>query len=171
MFNNLLDLTRLESSLSVIARMNFRIDELLMNLVSELSRIQPECKVKFEIPSTPDEEFQFEIYGNEGLIKTAFQNLVENACKFSNNQPVAIRLEIVDEKVRVSVEDRGPGISDKEVEKIFQPFYRGDTTITTPGHGLGLSLAKLIIEQHGGSIRILNNKKEGITVETILPHR
>ena len=71
-----------------------------------------------------------------------------------------------DQKVKISFIDNGGGIDDDELPRIFEPFY----TTKTRGMGLGLTIAKKIVEEHGGSIYVTSKKNSGTTVEIVLPH-
>jgi two-component system OmpR family sensor kinase len=67
------------------------------------------------------------------------------------------------------VEDRGPGVRDHELESIFEPFFRAGSSAGTDGHGLGLAIARRVVQTHGGSIRALNRDSGGLRVEIVLP--
>jgi len=170
LFNSLLDLSRLEISFAMIAKINFRIDELLLNTLGELSRTFPKNPVDFQILEVPEDEKHFEIHGSDSLIKTALTNLIENAIKFSQGKVVAVTLASDNEMVQVMVKDEGIGIDEEELDKIFEPFHRGQNALGIAGHGLGLSLAKIIIEQHKGRISINTKKGKGTSISVFLPH-
>ena len=73
-------------------------------------------------------------------------------------------LECVDNKVVLTFTDRGPGVPPEDIEKIFEPFYRGNNSPAIPGHGIGLSLVKKIIQNHGGSISVSSDHNNRIRV-------
>lgn len=80
-------------------------------------------------------------------------NLIDNAVKYSpSDMPIDIDVSATADSVRISVRDRGPGISKEERERIFEPFYRAATN--QPGVGLGLHIAKDIVELHGGTLTV-----------------
>lgn len=92
-------------------------------------------------------------------------NLVDNACKYSSaGSKITLELKRADEKVYLSVMDEGKGISDEEKRHVFEKFYRvGDEkTRTTKGTGLGLYIVNYLVLQHGGTIKILDNKPKGV---------
>jgi signal transduction histidine kinase len=68
-----------------------------------------------------------------------------------------------------SVIDHGPGITNAELAKVFDPFYRGESASGTPGFGLGLAIAQRAIDAHGGAIRAANVAGGGLQVEIELP--
>jgi two-component system phosphate regulon sensor histidine kinase PhoR len=94
-------------------------------------------------------------YGNTGNIQNVIVNLLENAIKYSpEGGRVLIKLEHVDEDIMVSVADEGMGIPTGDIEKVFEPFHRADSSheFSIKGTGLGLSISKAIIALHGGKI-------------------
>lgn len=89
------------------------------------------------------------VQGNHQLLFRILFNLVENAIKYSHEgSEIKIRVD----QNSVSVIDQGAGIPESEYEKVFQRLYRLDQSRTTPGHGLGLSLVKVVAERHNASI-------------------
>lgn len=97
------------------------------------------------------------VHADENALTQAFQNLINNALKYSNQVKwVKISAENTKNGVRVSVEDRGKGISAKDRSQIFEPFYRAEDVVDEQisGNGLGLSLVKQIVEGHGGKISV-----------------
>ncbi len=107
--------------------------------------------------------------GDEELLVQLFANAVENAIRHC---PQSARIEIgaslIADRVRVEVADNGPGIPESEREKVFQRLYRLDKSRTTPGTGLGLSLAKAIADLHYAQIIMLDNRP-GLRVEVNFP--
>jgi signal transduction histidine kinase len=101
---------------------------------------------------------------NLHLIKIALGNLIENACKFTNNGKANISLNCNPPLIKILIEDNGIGISDDEAKKIFHPFYRADNTFKTKGHGIGLSLSKRILELHNGTLEVISKIGLGTTV-------
>ncbi len=106
-------------------------------------------------------------------IRKALKNIVDNALKFSrpDSEPVSITLTYEATHAAITIQDHGIGIPPEELDFIFEPFYRVDKSRSpqTAGYGLGLSLAKTIIEAHGGSIRIHSTPDKGTGVEIVLP--
>ena len=87
-------------------------------------------------------------------IERALVNLMENATRYSDGEPVIIRARPVGGRAIIRVIDRGPGIPAADQERIFEPFYRAETGAgdSHPGSGLGLSIAKGFVEANGGRI-------------------
>lgn len=110
------------------------------------------------------------IIGNSYLLKTALLNLLDNAVKYSNGQPVALSLEMdTHERVRIWVEDRGIGLVPGEEKQIIQPLARGSNVQTISGFGIGLTLVHRIITSHQGVLQLKNRPGGGTIAEVILP--
>jgi two-component system, OmpR family, sensor histidine kinase ArlS len=91
----------------------------------------------------------------------ATKNIVLNACKYSEDNHAIISLAVKTNQIIVSVEDKGVGIPQSELENIFQPFFRINDQRATDGFGLGLSLASRIIKLHNGQIQVHSEVQKG----------
>jgi signal transduction histidine kinase len=113
------------------------------------------------------------IQGDAGMLQRAFGNLIDNAIKYTpENGRVHLNLQVCGKNVvEIQVKDSGPGIAPQNRQKIFDRFFREESSRTTSGTGLGLSLAKTIIEQHAGSISVQPGENEGSIFIVSLPHR
>jgi signal transduction histidine kinase len=109
--------------------------------------------------------------GRIDALKRAFANLIENAVKYGKRAKVSIKQE--DEQIVVTINDRGPGLAEAEMENVFKPFYRVDAARSPEksGTGLGLAVARDIIRTHGGDIKLCNLKPTGLSVIVQLPLR
>jgi two-component system sensor histidine kinase KdpD len=87
-------------------------------------------------------------------LERAFANLLENAVVHGAGQPVLVRSRLVGSRIVVRVVDRGPGIPEKERERIFEPFYRAPGAGAGNGSGLGLAIARGFVEANGGEIEV-----------------
>ena len=130
-------------------------------LVSELATarrinlIRPETQVPFpKIDADPDQ------------IKEVMLNLVMNACEaMPDGGKVEIFLESKSDQITVAIRDQGVGVSEQDLQRIFDPFY----TTRNDGTGLGLSIAQRIMEQHGGRIEVERNPEGGMTFVLVFP--
>jgi signal transduction histidine kinase len=105
-------------------------------------------------------------------MKTAIENLLTNARKYSGERrEVALRVAREKESVRIEVEDKGVGIEEAELPRVFEKFFRGGEALAlgVPGSGLGLALTKRIVEDHGGRIEVRSKKGEGTIFTIFLP--
>ncbi len=113
-----------------------------------------------------------EINGDEEMLRVVFQNLIENAIKYSDkDDKIFISLKQKEGDVEISIRDTGIGIKKGEQEKIFTKFFRGSNAIEKEanGSGLGLFAAKNIIEHHKGKIWFQSNIESGTTFFITLP--
>lgn len=103
----------------------------------------------------------------------ALKNILDNAHKYSPEDagPIHLSVETSADHVQIIVRDYGVGISDEDIDFIFEPFYRADTARTphSGGYGLGLSMAKTLIEAHMGDITVHSSPGKGTTVVILLP--
>ncbi len=113
------------------------------------------------------------IQGNIELLHHAIENVVRNAVKYA---PIhtSVRIETWENPERcllgITVLDEGPGVPKDELDMIFEPFYRGNTSKKhTEGHGLGLAIAYRAIKAHGGNIRAVNRESGGLRIEMTFP--
>ncbi|MGZ3417969.1 MAG: HAMP domain-containing sensor histidine kinase [Polyangiales bacterium] len=106
------------------------------------------------------------------LIRRVIDNLLENAWRYGPKRgPVEVRAKSDADKIAIEIEDHGIGISPDDLAKVFTPFFRAETSRTraTGGLGLGLTLAKRILDAHGGTIEIESELGSGTTVRIELP--
>jgi signal transduction histidine kinase len=105
------------------------------------------------------------LQGRRNAISRALQNILENAGKYSTSFEVSLTRD--DRHAIIQVDDDGPGIDADKLELVFRPFERLSTN--TPGSGLGLSIAKAIIVDHGGTIELQNREPRGLRATVTLP--
>ena len=117
----------------------------------ESRRLQFQC-VEQQFPATADAL----------RLRQALDNLLSNALKYSDG-PVVVSLSASAQNYLIEVSDRGIGIPAAEQQGIFEPFFRASNTGGRPGHGLGLSIVKSCIDQHGGSVRFSSDRSLGTT--------
>ncbi len=109
------------------------------------------------------------------LLRRVIDNLLENAHKYSpdESQPIILRAMACDTRVGFEVEDRGMGIVAEDLPRVFIPFFRGERSRSrgTGGVGLGLTLAKRIVEAHGGTIEVTSTRPGGTIVRAVIPRQ
>jgi len=138
-----------------------RIDEIILALPAELSKVNNHYTVLLNFDNLPENDEDLLVYGNEELLFTAINNIALNACKYSTDLQAKVLLSSRKKDFIITIENKGSGIPLQEMEKIFQPFYRIEENRTAGGFGLGLSLAQRIIKLHRGDIRV--SSQNGIT--------
>ena len=146
-----------------------RIDEILMEIPGLLQKQNNLYEVFLEFGLLPENENDLLVFGNSDLLTIAISNIVSNACKYSPDHKAVVRFEIKDKYFIITISDKGQGIPKEEFGKIFQPFYRVDNSRTSPGFGLGLSLAYRIIKLHKGEIGLESEIKKGTTFTVQIP--
>lgn len=110
------------------------------------------------------------VYGDGGQLTQIFQNLIDNAIKFSSNQPVVhVSDRLEGNKCVCSVKDNGIGIAPEYLNRLFMLFQRLHTRKEYPGTGLGLAICKRIIERHGGKIWVESEPGKGSTFYFSIP--
>ncbi len=109
------------------------------------------------------------VRGNDIQLSRLFQNLLDNAWNFGGS--VEVRLDRRDGVALVVIADRGPGMDEDQIEKMFRPFIRGEPSRNrkTGGIGLGLSITRAIAHRHGGEVQIANREGGGLLVTVFLP--
>jgi two-component system sensor histidine kinase SenX3 len=141
----------------------------LINQAIDESRLSAE-KRKISVVFLPSADYS--VLGDRGQLEMAISNLIENAINYSPDlTQVAIVLTCKDTLVEVSVTDQGIGIPEKDIERIFERFYRVDPARSraTGGTGLGLSIVKHVATNHGGDISVWSNEGSGSTFTIRLP--
>ena len=105
-------------------------------------------------------------------MKKVVNNIISNSVKYMDKPKRKIAIRILDEvdSIRVEIEDNGKGIAQKDLQRIFERFYRTDTSRNSAqgGSGIGLSIVKKIIEDHGGYIWATSRETEGTCMHFVL---
>ncbi len=168
MTNGLLELAKVSATDNTFKQEALRIDELIWASRSDLAKKNPEYYVKVDFQNFPEEEQPLYIRGNTNLLKTAFLNLMENACKFSKSQTAEVLVVLFFNKVQILVMDNGVGVPKDDIPYIFQPFYRSIKTRSVSGYGIGLSLVEKIIWLHKGIIEVNSVENVGTIFSVVL---
>jgi len=104
-------------------------------------------------------------------LKRCLTNLVANAIRYGGEA----RIELIDgeEEVQIDIVDRGPGIPERDLERVLEPFFRleGSRSRDTGGTGLGLAIANDVVKRHAGSLTLLNARDGGLIARVVLPRR
>ncbi len=112
------------------------------------------------------------IHANRELLSSMFENVIRNGLRYTpENKTLIVSSERRDSNVFVTVTDQGPGVEADLLNRIFDPFYRGDKSreMSNGNHGIGLALAKAIAQLHGGTISARNVDEGGLQIAITLP--
>ncbi len=162
---NILLLSRLDTQAIEGQKRRYRLDEQLRQSVVFLEPKWAEKTLEFDVSLG-----EFYYYGNEALMLHVFNNLIENAIKFSPiGGVIRVTLEEKDGALVTVVEDEGAGIDENAQKHIYDKFYQSDTSHKEEGNGLGLALVKKILDLAGGSISAENCETGGARFTVTLP--
>jgi two-component system sensor histidine kinase SenX3 len=124
------------------------------------------------ITLTQEGEPSLELLGSEAQLVTALVNLLDNAVSYSaDGTTVSVRTALVDGLVEITVADQGIGIAEKDLERVFERFYRADPARSraTGGTGLGLAIVKHVANNHGGTVSVSSIEGLGATFTLRFP--
>jgi len=162
--SNILMLSKLEHQTAGLEKAPFRLDEQIRQVMVGLEPLWGPKALQLELELEP---LRYE--GSEKLLYHVWSNLISNAVKFSPQGGIlTVTLGRKDGEVIFSITDRGPGMSADVQRHIFDKFYQGDPSRKQEGSGLGLPLAKRIVELCGGSIAV-ESASGGSTFTVVLP--
>jgi signal transduction histidine kinase len=165
----LLDLSRLESGVVPLERRQFAVGPMLDHAVRE-TRLHA-GDVQFHVDVTP---VGLTLEADDERLHQVIANLVENAVRVSPpGGTVSVVATRVERGVRFEVADVGPGIPDADATRVFERFYRADSARSSDhgGAGLGLAIARWIVDLHGGEIRAERNAPQGCRMVVVIPGR
>lgn len=111
------------------------------------------------------------VKGDDFILRMVINNLIENAFKYSNNQPIEVSLETEAKWKKLSIKDQGIGLKKEDFKNIFKKFYRvqDEETRVSKGTGLGLFIVKQAVERHSGKVFVKPNEDKGVTFTILLP--
>lgn len=150
---------------------DIRLDELIWDVKNSIDLINPENNIQVDFSGLPENFDAINLNGNINLLKLAITNIVNNACKYSDNRTVILGLSVTATNVIISVKDQGIGIPENELQHVFEPFFRASNTTNYNGYGVGLPLSLNIIRLHKGSIGIKTSEETGTEMNILLPVR
>ena len=164
----IINLSRIQDEDPLKNATSILLSELILQAIDE-SRLTAESReIKIEFIKNNE----VTVLGDESLLEMAISNLIENAINYSANKTnVVISLSRIEDLAEIKIKDQGIGISEENIDRIFERFYRVDPARSraTGGTGLGLSIVKHIITNHGGDITVWSEEGEGSTFTMRLP--
>ena len=169
MTQDIIELSRVQGLVPLAASELIRVDQVLANAV-EQNRVAADAKSIDIVSRSP--KGRLVVAGHEGTLVMAVANLIANAVQYSPaNSRVGIGVSSGDGVVEIAVTDQGIGIAEEERDRVFERFYRSDPARSrnTGGSGLGLSIVKHIVQNHGGDVRVWSQQGHGSTFTVRLP--
>ena len=165
LLKNLLFLSRSDQNQGQFSKENVNLSSLIQSICHRFQPIVPEsikltCSIKEEIFIQADSD----------RIQQFIYILLENALHYTESGKIHVSLSSSNQQVLIEVSDSGQGIEAKDIPHIFDRFYRADDTRDRSGVGLGLSIAKTIIENHHGTIQVKSTPEVGTTFSITLPY-
>lgn len=146
-----------------------RLDEVVWDIRQEVTAINPRYRVIVELGTLPDDPDKLTLHGNKTLLGTALKNLLENACKFSDDGRALIDVDFGDDRITICIQNNGQAIPAVDQPYIFEPFYRSRQTAEVRGYGVGLSLVERIIRLHEGQISVFSQEGQTTVFRVDLP--
>lgn len=174
------DMTRMVEELSFYTRIEcnsypyyfekVRLTEFFLDCIEEDAPEMEQKQIEIALESRLSGED--EVYADREQLKRITMNIITNAVKYLGKERGKITITLLEEEayIRTEISDTGAGIAKEDLPHVFERFYRGDTSRNTGkgGSGLGLSIAKQIVEDHGGTIRAVSEEGVGTTISFTL---
>jgi K+-sensing histidine kinase KdpD len=165
MVSNLLDILRIQSTDVALKQEWNMLEEIVGSALRITSQQLKQCSITTQVPS----DFPL-IRFDAVLVERVLANLIENATKYAGpGAHIGIAVVMREDWAEVSVYDNGPGIPIKDEQFLFERFSRCASSSGKPGHGLGLSICRAIVEAHGGTIRASPSPYHGAGFTFSLP--
>ncbi|MGY0040677.1 sensor histidine kinase [Pedobacter sp. NJ-S-72] len=160
----LLNLAQADLEYSSSLAEHIRVDELIWQLQSEWNQRKGPNQLIVEMKNLPmTDDTPLIINANPTLLQIALDNIISNAFKFSDNQPVSCTLEIIPAGMVLTINDKGVGIAEDKLKEIFKPFYSSSHKVEHAGNGMGLYMAHKIITLFNGKITVTSSNGNGTT--------
>jgi signal transduction histidine kinase len=168
LINDVLDLAKIEAGQLNLSLADYSLQSVIETVSVAVESLATEKQLALNIEIPPNLPHG---YGDERRLSQVLLNLVGNAIKFTDAGEVAIKASAANGSFTVAVRDTGPGISETDQIKIFEEFQQADSSSTRQkgGSGLGLSIAKKIVEMHGGRLWVESAVGHGSTFFMAVP--
>jgi len=160
LLNDLIDISMIESGQMSMSYRYFGLKDYLENIIGEFKPIAEKKSLDLKMNKINPE---LKVFGDKDRLKQVFRNLISNAIKYTDSGSVEVEVIEEDKSVICYVSDSGIGISEKELPRIFERFYRTELGITKSdeGTGLGLAIVKHILEAHQTKIEVSSKLGKG----------
>jgi signal transduction histidine kinase len=163
---NILNLSKLESQEIVFNKSEYDLDEQMRNVILLLEPKWYEKNISFDI-----EMEKISLHANEDLMQQVWINLLNNAITYSHPKGVIhIKVYNEEEQAVIVIRDEGIGMDEYTKERMFEKFFKGNSSLSKEGTGLGLALVKRIIDLHHGTIEVESRPGEGTRIKLAIPN-
>lgn len=167
LINTMLDISEAEAGLTRLDIKKTDLAELIADLRDLFQPSAEEKHIELRTAGTEQPEL---VCGDRRKLQRVFSNLLDNALKYTpDGGRVTVSITATEEDVTVTFEDTGTGIPDEDLPHIFDRFFRGEKSRSTPGNGLGLSLVQAFTLIHGGSVTAASTPNRGSQLTVTLP--
>lgn len=168
--NDLLRLAEVENLRPNQLEEDINLIDTILDTVAYFGEKYPHQPIELQLTDEFTEQSSaIRVVGNTTLLRTAVVNIIDNACKYSDFMPVTVRVQYEASWILIDVLDQGIGIPDAQLTDVFLPMMRAGNVGTIEGFGLGLTLAKKIVDMHRGHLRVHSTPGSGTTVSLRLP--
>jgi signal transduction histidine kinase len=150
-----LQLAEVEGLQSVRMQQDVNIVDTILDSISYFGEKHPDQQIELTLSDIFTEKSQvIHIIGNSVLLRTVLINILDNASKYSGKKTIKLDVDLDDHEMVIAVTDQGMGIPPEQLENIFMPMMRANNVGKVPGFGLGLTIAKKIIDIHRGTLTV-----------------
>lgn len=164
--SNILKLSKLESQDIVFNKIEYSLDEQIRRIILLLEPKWCEKGIEFDI-----EMENISFLADEELMQQVWINLLSNAIEYSyKNGVIHIRMYKEEEKAVIIIQDEGSGMDKPTKDRMFEKFFKGDSSHSKEGAGLGLSLVKRIVDLHRGIIEVESESQKGTVIKIVFPN-
>lgn len=159
--NSLLQLAEVEGLQSVKMQQDVNIVDTILDTISYFGEKHPDQQIDFVLSDAFTESSQLtHVTGSPVLLRTVLTNILDNASKYSGKKPIVLDVDLTGNQMTITVTDQGMGIPDKQISDIFMPMMRANNVGKIPGYGLGLTIAKKIIDIHQGTLEVTSKSNQ-----------
>lgn len=141
-----------------------RVDEVIWSTISALKHKYSEAKVQVNMNLDPDDLDLLLVPIDETQLNMVFTNILDNAIKYSNNKTAKLTLSKQEDKLSITIEDKGIGIPQNQIDQLSKPFFRATNVGQHTGFGIGLSVAFRILQQNHIHYTIDSKENQGTTI-------
>ncbi len=167
LLNDFLDMSKMDAGFVNLKTQDHCLGELIQEVVYDLEPLANSSKLKVSVNLPPND---LQVHSDPLRLTQILRNLLSNAIKY-NVENGYIRVTVIEQegRARISIADGGIGMSQEELEVLFEPYTRGNSQRTIKGVGLGIVIVKKLVEAHGGTVTVSSEQGKGSTFSFTIP--